>query len=1258
MSEPKQPNAPAINVRLAVLAATLLLVAAGTPARATSMPLQDVTRPAHQDAKADAPHELKPGQTLEREMAGAEAHRYGFSLQKDECFEVRVEQRGVDVTLKLLDSGGNVLATMDSPNGKQGRETLSFVAARAGSFVLEVSAPAARAEKGAYSLRREESRPATSKDRRRVEVERLFAEGVAALGVKGREREGFRMLAEAEAGWGELADEDLRKLTIQLVVISELREAQGTLSEGQQLLGRSRADAPAARAKLDEALRMFRALRTKLASKEMAEMARSPGEPSRPLLGYLDALRLLSMQGEALALDGTAQTHRNLGEYGRQVEYLKLALAAYEEAIKFVEASANPNIDKKRELVPLKSVRVAALTNLASTLTNNFGRYDEALKYLNPALDEARALYEETRDPRLKDEEALTLQQLGLAHLDETQDRRKGIEFLSQAADVYRALPGREADVATILSVIGSQHAADFDYAEALEYTDAALEIHRRLDNKAGQMMVLHSKASMYYLLDDKPKVRESISEALTILQSPDFAESFKRMGRQTKLGVFEELNADLAEFVRLDRIAYSYQLLEEYEKAAEYYGKALAAARAQNSHPGGVRSELRSIAFVYMKLERWDKAYEYATRALEISRGGVVREETATDLAYVGQALSESGRPREALKHLNEALALYRVAGVDGRRGFSPLYSPLLIHLARTHAALGNRRMAIFFGKQAVNAIQDERRRLSNFDGAAQKGFLGKKEKNYRHLADWLIAEGRIPEAEQVLGLLKQEEIFGYLRRDASESQDLQKSADLSPEEREALARYNSIADSLAALGAEYGELSDLGDGRTPAQQKRYEELSKTIEGANEGFQAFLKQLAAEFGRKRLLSKESLNETFSVQERLQSWGEGVVFLYTLVGEDRYRVILVTPDARTDGKTEIRADVLSGKIADFRRAVMNPGLDPRLLGKELYDILIGPVEKQLKGARAKTLLWSLDGDLRLLPLAALWDGQQYFGQRYQNVTITPTSRDNLSDPSSPDWRALALGVSEARRVEIREPNETRVLRFDPLPSVRAELLSIIRSEQSPKGVMPGQSLLDAEFSQGALEKHLAQGYKVVHIASHFKLNPGDVSKSFLLLGDGNILTVRTMRDNPRLKLTGVELLTLSACETAVLGKDSSGTELEGFGYVAQQNGARAILATLWPVADESTQLLMSEFYRLRMENPPLTKAAALQLAQREMIEGRLSPSSRGDVESGRGTKLAADGEVAPGRPRFTSDPSKPYAHPYFWSPFVLIGNWK
>jgi CHAT domain-containing protein len=84
------------------------------------------------------------------------------------------------------------------------------------------------------------------------------------------------------------------------------------------------------------------------------------------------------------------------------------------------------------------------------------------------------------------------------------------------------------------------------------------------------------------------------------------------------------------------------------------------------------------------------------------------------------------------------------------------------------------------------------------------------------------------------------------------------------------------------------------------------------------------------------------------------------------------------------------------------------------------------------------------------------------------------------------------------------------------------------------------------------------------------------------------------------------------------GGAENGREFEGFAALVQQRGVKAVIASLWPVADESTAPLMTAFYRARQSGG--SKAAALQAAQLSLLRG-------------------------------------PYAHPYHWAPFVLLGNW-
>lgn len=150
---------------------------------------------------------------------------------------------------------------------------------------------------------------------------------------------------------------------------------------------------------------------------------------------------------------------------------------------------------------------------------------------------------------------------------------------------------------------------------------------------------------------------------------------------------------------------------------------------------------------------------------------------------------------------------------------------------------------------------------------------------------------------------------------------------------------------------------------------------------------------------------------------------------------------------------------------------------------------------------------------------------------------------------------------------------------------------------------------------------------------------------------GKLITLAKLKSQNNL-FGGVDLLTLSACETAVGGgKDAGGKEVDGLSIITQRQGAKAVLATLWPVADEGTARLMERFYRLR-EEQKLTKAEALRQAQLALLGAKVGAGgTAGDAE--RGAKRSDGNTTA----TFTPDPAAPFAHPYYWAPFVLMGNW-
>ena len=118
------------------------------------------------------------------------------------------------------------------------------------------------------------------------------------------------------------------------------------------------------------------------------------------------------------------------------------------------------------------------------------------------------------------------------------------------------------------------------------------------------------------------------------------------------------------------------------------------------------------------------------------------------------------------------------------------------------------------------------------------------------------------------------------------------------------------------------------------------------------------------------------------------------------------------------------------------------------------------------------------------------------------------------------------------------------------------------------------------------------------------------------------------------------------------------------GVLAQRQGAHAVLATLRQVADTSTAQLMGEFFRQRLQGNAITKAQTLQQAQLALLNGN-TQSQNATASASPGATMDAsqeDNRSLPQpkpatNPSTAADPNRPWAHPFFWAPFVLMGNW-
>ena len=202
---------------------------------------------------------------------------------------------------------------------------------------------------------------------------------------------------------------------------------------------------------------------------------------------------------------------------------------------------------------------------------------------------------------------------------------------------------------------------------------------------------------------------------------------------------------------------------------------------------------------------------------------------------------------------------------------------------------------------------------------------------------------------------------------------------------------------------------------------------------------------------------------------------------------------------------------------------------------------------------------------------------------------------------------------------------------------------MIRTSGDHRGVLPGLIHLDEAFTADALHQALSPRNSVIHVASHFIFETAHEASSYLLLGDGSKLTLTELGD---LRFDAVDLMVLSACNTAVGGgRKQSGHEVEGLGALVRHQGARKVLATLWPVADLATPALMRAFYHNRYE-AGLEPAEALRRAQLGLLADALEiypqAETRGLVDP---DEEISDREAYPGT-----------SHPFYWAPYILMGE--
>jgi len=1213
-------------------------LAFGSWAARVSFSLVVITLSVSGTLKAQEANVIPFGEAATHEMHGQE-QRFPIRLETNEFLQVRVEQMGVDVELALLDSHDTEVAWMDSPNGVSGSETLSFVGLTAGAYTLKISPTDKDHSTGKYSISRIPPRTPTAQDLRRTTAEHLYAEGMRlSSGKNSNPQLAIERLQEAVAIWRELKDTYMLQMTSGTLAELLLDSAE-MINKGNKLLHQENL--------LQESVAK---------ANEAGQACRDAGD------------KVCEMFSAVLI-------GRMFADYPRHYQD---ALNSYETAIKLNDSSDGTAKEKG-------AARARILKDTAKVLMNQRNSA-EGLKKLTEAL----ALIPDGEDDEKRGDILVDIGDAEKA-LRKFSDAEK--HYLA-AKDVYHRNDKLICDEGLALNKLGQLYGNRddqpansalvlarnaFDSAEtALQECsrrgggylnrrifnlESLAEIYRRLGNKAKHLEIEQKKNAL--------AANQPLQLEVQILNDLNTARAERNRNPQKEIELLTRVREGLWKLdvdysikieilqqlafahIRMSRVYRQKGLIEKSE------GEMKAAASVFNEAFSLVKDLKDTTPMAQLTYGFGDALLNggdgkdavrmiYAALQLLTSTESEARE---LDFRLMGDVTYSLGSAYLADQQTEKGLHYYRIAlWLKTTFGSPEEIADTLTGLMNAFASLGKRRVAIFYGKQAVAINLDVRRSIKPFDIGTQKDYLEENSSTYARLADLLIQEGRLGEAHQILNRYQDQEFFDFAPPRAAVSKDIT----FTPHEAEVKADFDRLSPKLKVVG---GYLKDLNqvvgtpNPKSPESEafRRSQESFTKISGE---FEAKLIQIEKDFDLPEVTPPPSPNRTAGdpcdthtrrslgspdsdqmrcVMNQLEAaTGKRIAVIYSLTTNDSLRFLLISKEGIKAFSSAVKSDELhlqvdrvlnhlhgEGKEDIVRfRSEMRSGSDWFKDSSVLYNSIFSSsvndsgtsLERELVEQKYSVLLWSLVDPIRNIPVNLLFNAQtqRYLIEDYQSSVFTRANLEQLLPQPRPWSKCLGLGTSEAH------------LGLIAMPQVKTDL-----RELCGENVLVDRDFLPERMTRAIRADHPA----AVFILSHFILRRGDAERSVLIMGDGQGYSLNQMQTTPNL-FDGVELLVLGACETGTEGPSPLGDVADGFAELAQRLGAKSVVATLWSVSPEGTSKLMREFGQLRQKHPEWSKMEVLRSAQLALLRSK-APASGAALN-----------------------------HPYYWGSFVLYGDFR
>ena len=892
----------------------------------------------------------------------------------------------------------------------------------------------------------------------------------------------------------------------------------------------------------------------------------------------------------------TARALRGVGSlYSRQGQFAQ-ALDYYRRALQTAEAAGDA------------VERAAALTDIG-IIHRRQGSYHEALEHYKTAL----AIYERTE---YKKGIADILHNIGLVYGSQGQYREE-IAYYEKSLKIKEAL-GEKGSLQETLGNLGIAYSDQGWYGKALTYQQRALQINEELGNRSGMAAVLNSLGATYGRQGLHEKAAGYFQRALKIREA---------LGEKGGIAA------------ALHNLASAYLSQASYPEAMDCFQRVVK-IREEMGLKDELAKTLVSLAGLYALQGDPEKSLAHHQRALAISREIHARSPMAKALVGLGHFQIKRQQYAQAAETLQQALAL----------GEEMKY-PEIVWMARSaladlEIARGDPRQALQHYQRAIAEVEKVRAGTGSDEGRA--GFLADKIDVYEKLIQLLH---RLDADHPAAGYGRQ--AFEYAERakaraflDRLAEAGIDPGRDLAPERREKKRTLQvRFSQAQSRLRREYD--------KPEPDKARAQSLEKERDALDEEYTQWIADLRRHNPHYADLQYPQPLTLAEAQALLDD--RTALLGYVLGAEASYLCAVTRQDFRTYRLPGEKALVAS--VQKLRAALARP--DPLSeatekthtryveLARQLHATLVAPAAALLAGKTQ--LVIAPDGALNYLPFEVLLAGGRPPGGRIDFRTLPYLARNYTVHyvPSVTVWAALRrsgpgrpaadrkellafadplypaarAGASVLRGAEVDpygldEVFDERNARLGPLPHTRVEVEGIAR--------LYARDQVDAFVGREASERKVKEtkldGYRRVHFATHGVLNETKPQYSALVLSlnqegeeDGYLM----VREIFELKLDA-DLVVLSACQTG-LGQPVRGEGVRGLARAFLYAGTPRVLVSLSGVHDASTADLMRRLYRHLAEGGQTT-AAALRQAQRELVNG--------------------------GR----------YSHPYYWAPFVLIGE--